>query len=517
MTKIIDKENNFSQFSIRNFWEDTNNDSQLVDIYLETVIQALKNKQWNEEQILFQKNELQKKMKIDKKHNESNLKIIERQELLIKLHKENLIELNEMKISSNQNNNLDLNLEESNNQTIKENVKLNALNNSDSQIINTVENNILSDEINSKLVNKTKRIYDKIRVEQLEKNKILEVRNLHVSFPTGKKKSIHIVRGIDLDVYKAQIVGLVGESGSGKSVTSKTLINVNHNGIIDADKIQINDLELTKIKKSSQWQYIRGKKIGYIPQDPLTSLNPTRTIGKQLLDALNTNIEWSKKSYISKKTYLIDLLKQFGLRNAEQIFYQYPHTLSGGMKQRIVITMVVALKPDIIIADEPTTALDPTVQASVLSLFENIRQQYNISIILISHNISVIAKFCDYIYVMYAGKIVEKGTKKEIFTNPAHPYTWALISAIPETKDEKLYNIKGTPPDMANLPLGDPFAPRNEYALEIDFVKEPPLIPITSSHAAATWLLHPEAPKVTLSDDLIKRLNLFKETFKEYE
>ncbi|UUM19487.1 ABC transporter ATP-binding protein [Mycoplasma sp. 1018B] len=360
-------------------------------------------------------------------------------------------------------------------------------------------------------------MYDKIRVESLEKNKILEVRNLHVSFPTGKKKSIHIVRGIDLDVYKAQIVGLVGESGSGKSVTSKTLINVNHNGIIDADKIQINDLELTKIKKPSQWQYIRGKKIGYIPQDPLTSLNPTRTIGKQLLDALNTNIEWSKKSYISKKTYLIDLLKQFGLRNAEQIFYQYPHTLSGGMKQRIVITMVVALKPDIIIADEPTTALDPTVQASVLSLFENIRQKYNISIILISHNISVIAKFCDYIYVMYAGKIVEKGTKKEIFTNPAHPYTWALISAIPETKDEKLYNIKGTPPDMANLPLGDPFAPRNEYALEIDFVKEPPLIPITSSHAAATWLLHPEAPKVTLSDDLIKRLNLFKETFKEYE
>lgn len=183
------------------------------------------------------------------------------------------------------------------------------------------------------------------------------------------------------------------------------------------------------------------------------------------------------------------------------------------MKQRIVITMVVALKPDLIIADEPTTALDPTVQASVLALFEDIRQKMGISIILISHNISVIAKFCDYIYVMYAGKIIECGTKKEIFTAPAHPYTWALISAIPENKDEKLYNIQGTPPDMANLPLGDPFAPRNEYAIEIDFLKEPPLIQITKTHAAATWLLHPKAPKITLSEQLNKRLLAFKKAF----
>ncbi|VEU76972.1 ABC transporter ATP-binding protein [Mycoplasmopsis columbina] len=363
----------------------------------------------------------------------------------------------------------------------------------------------------------TERFYDKIRTTPLTDNKVLEVRNLHVSFSTGWKKTIHIVRGLDLDVYKGQIVGLVGESGSGKSVTSKTLINVNHNGIITADKIQIDDLELTKIKRQSHWQFIRGKKIGYIPQDPLTSLNPTRTIGKQLLDALNTNSEWKNKKYTEKREYLIGLLKQFGLRNADAIFKAYPHTLSGGMKQRIVITMVVALKPDVIIADEPTTALDPTVQASVLSLFESIRQQYNIAIILISHNISVIAKFCDYIYVMYAGRIVERGTKKEIFTQPAHPYTWALISAIPETKDEKLFNIKGTPPDMANLPLGDPFAPRNDYALEIDFIKEPPLIPITKTHSAATWLLHPDAPKVTLSDDLLKRLKLFKDAFKDYE
>ncbi|AXE60648.1 peptide ABC transporter ATP-binding protein [[Mycoplasma] phocae] len=377
------------------------------------------------------------------------------------------------------------------------------------------ETNLVQDDKKTLYKNKKKEIaLTGIKVQKLPDDKILEVRNLHVSFLQGRKKSIHIVRGIDLDVHRGQIVGLVGESGSGKSVTSKTLINVNENGIISADKIQIDEYELTNIKKQKLWEYIRGQKIGYIPQDPLTSLNPTRKVGAQLLDALNNNQDWKDKLYIEKKEYLIQLLKTFGLREAEKIFGSYPHTLSGGMKQRIVITMVVALKPDLIIADEPTTALDPTVQASVLALFEDIRQKMGISIILISHNISVIAKFCDYIYVMYAGRIVERGLKEEIFTAPAHPYTWALISAIPESKDEKLYNIKGTPPDMANLPLGDPFAPRNDYALEIDFLKEPPLIEITKTHAAATWLLSPDAPKVTLSKELTKRLELFKKAFK---
>ncbi|MFP4876903.1 ABC transporter ATP-binding protein [Metamycoplasma hominis] len=370
-----------------------------------------------------------------------------------------------------------------------------------------------SDTIKHQKINKSTRVLDSIRVEPLKNNQILKVRNLHVSFPQGHKKSIHIVRGVDLDVHRGEIIGLVGESGSGKSVTSKTLINVNESGIISADQIQIGEYELTNIKKQKYWQYIRGQKIGYIPQDPLTSLNPTRTVGKQLLDALNNNEDWKNSTYTEKKNYLIGLLKTFGLRSAEKIFYAYPHTLSGGMKQRIVITMVVALKPELIIADEPTTALDPTVQASVLALFEDIRQKMGISIILISHNISVIAKFCDYIYVMYAGRIVEKGTKQEIFTNPAHPYTWALISAIPESKDEKLYTIKGTPPDMANLPLGDPFVYRNDYALEIDYLKEPPLIPITETHAAATWLLSPEAPKIEKSKELQKRLDLFKKAF----
>ncbi|MFV8473350.1 ABC transporter ATP-binding protein [Mycoplasma sp. VS424B] len=348
-----------------------------------------------------------------------------------------------------------------------------------------------------------------------QKEKLLTVENLKVSFKLRRNKFITIVRGVDLEINKGEIIGLVGESGSGKSVTSKALLNINDNSFTTADKMEIDGIDLLEHKKDSFWQKIRGHKIGYIPQDPLTSLNPTRKIGKQLLDALNKNDDWKDKDLNEKKLYLVKLLKQFGIRNAEQVFEMYPHTLSGGMKQRVVITMVVALKPSLIIADEPTTALDPTVQASVLALFEQIRQEFQITIILISHNISVVAKFCDYIYVMYAGKIVERGSKKDIFTNPCHPYTWALISAIPENREDRLYSINGTPPDMNNLPLGDAFAPRNEYALEIDFIKEPPLFEVSPGHYAATWLLHPDAPKVTLSKELQNRLESFKKVFNE--
>ncbi len=356
----------------------------------------------------------------------------------------------------------------------------------------------------------------------MEQNKdlLLDVKNLQISFKTGKKRVIKIVRGVDLKIKRRQIVGLVGESGSGKSVTSKSLLNINEFDITEAEKMMlysknketgdVEEIDLTKLK-SADWIQVRGKKIGYIPQDPLTSLNPTRTIKKQLLDVLKHDDRFSSTE--EKVEYLINLLEKFGIRNAREKINHYPHTFSGGMKQRVVIAMIVAARPDLIIADEPTTALDPTVQASVLALFEDIRNEYNISIIFISHNISVIAKFCDYIYVMYAGRVVERGTKIDIFTNPKHPYTWALISSIPEDKNEKLYNIPGTPPDMANLGVGDPFAPRNQYAMEIDFKKEPPLIEVSPTHSAATWLLDPRAPKVELSEQLQKRINFFRKVF----
>lgn len=348
---------------------------------------------------------------------------------------------------------------------------------------------------------------------------LLEVKNLQVSFKLGRKKVIRIVRGVNLKIWRGQIIGLVGESGSGKSVTSKSLLNINEFDITESDKMILNtydenghsiNIDLSSLKPS-EWINVRGKKIGYIPQDPLTSLNPTRTIKKQLLDVLKDDPRFSNKE--EKVSFIIELLETFGIRDAADKIDSYPHTFSGGMKQRVVIAMVVAAQPDLIIADEPTTALDPTVQASVLTLFENIRNKYNISIVFISHNISVIAKFCDYIYVMYAGKVVERGTKIDIFTKPAHPYTWALISSIPEDKNEKLYNIPGSPPDMVNLGIGDPFASRNQYALEIDFKKEPPLIEISKTHAAATWLLDPRAPKYELSNELKKRIEFFRKVF----
>lgn len=358
-------------------------------------------------------------------------------------------------------------------------------------------------------------------MENNKKDLLLEIKNLQVSFKVGRKKIIKIVRGVDLKIWRKQIVGLVGESGSGKSVTSKTLLNINEFDITEADKMvlyssknhnndEVEEIDLTKLK-GGEWIKVRGKKIGYIPQDPLTSLNPTRTIKKQLLDVLKNDERFSSTE--QKEKYLIELLEAFGIRNAKEKINSYPHTFSGGMKQRVVIAMVVAARPDLIIADEPTTALDPTVQASVLSLFEDIRNKYGISIIFISHNISVIAKFCDYIYVMYAGKVIERGTKIDIFTDPRHPYTWALISSIPENKNEKLYNLPGTPPDMANLGVGDPFAPRNKYAMEIDFKKEPSLFKVSETHYAATWLLDPRAPKVELSQELKDRIKFFRKVF----
>lgn len=255
----------------------------------------------------------------------------------------------------------------------------------------------------------------------MEKKRILDVKNLRVSFKTGKKQYLEVIRGIDLSVYSGQIVAFVGESGSGKSVCSRSLLGINNFAKTTATKMEIDGVDVANFKKDYQWRQIRGHKIGYIPQDPLVALNPTRTIGKQLLDGLKNDKRFKNKQ--EKIDFLIKLLESFGLENAKDRFYSYPHTLSGGMKQRVVIAMVVAAQPSIIIADEPTTALDPTVQSSVLALLDKIRHQYKVSIIFISHNISIVAKFCDYIYVMYAGRVVEKGTRQDIFTNPKHPYT----------------------------------------------------------------------------------------------
>lgn len=365
---------------------------------------------------------------------------------------------------------------------------------------------------------------------QIDKDTILKVKNLSVSFKT-KAGTLRAVRGIDLEIKRGSIVGLVGESGSGKSVMVKSIIGFNDGSKTTADIFNLENIDLTTIK-TKQWIYIRGTRVAYIPQDPLMSLNPTKTIESQIVEAIKVSeyrsLQWkifklnkerpegyknlileAKKEYkqkIKRQTIherMINLLNFIGIVDPENKIKAYPHEFSGGMRQRIAIAMAVAVNPDLIIADEPTTALDVIIQAKVLELIKKLRDELNISIVFISHNIALVANFCDYINVVYAGKIIEKGTTKDIFTCPAHPYTWALISSIPDpSSTDALVSIPGTPPNMLFPPKGDAFAPRNKYALKIDFQLEPPMFKISDTHYAATWLLSPEAPRIDIPPEV---------------
>lgn len=353
---------------------------------------------------------------------------------------------------------------------------------------------------------------------------IIDIKNLRIDFrdsQSRKKAWLNTIRGVDIEIKKEQIIGFVGESGSGKSVVAKTLLNLNTGDRTFAEKVEVNGNSFLSSKTSKFdailkekrngykfWKNIRGKEVAYIPQDPLNSLNPTMKIGKQIIEAFMTSQKMSRKE---AKEKTIALLEEFGLKNAKDLINSYPHEFSGGMQQRVVLAIAIACNPKIIIADEPTTALDPTVQSGVLALLQSINKKYKTTIILISHDIAVVAKMVDYIYVFYAGCVLEKAKTKDLLTNPQHPYTWALLSAMPsEDKSEKLYEIPGTPPEFRNYPQGDPFSPRNEYALKIDFIKKPPLFKYKDDHYAATWLLHPSSPKVEQSQALIKKLNKIK-------
>lgn len=374
---------------------------------------------------------------------------------------------------------------------------------------------------------------------------IVNVENLNVSFKL-KKGIMHAVRGVDLSIKKGQIVGIVGESGSGKSVTVKSLMGFNGKCNISAKYLDFNDINILSINKRN-WKYLRGSRISYIPQDPLLSLNPTKKIGAQIAETIlitkkrklqrkifeinkNDNVDIEKKKEeiallkkmhkdsIKKdnlKNKIYEVLSFIGIKNIESRINAYPHEFSGGMRQRIVIAMSIVSEPDLIIADEPTTALDVTIQAKVLSLIKKIRDEFNITIIFISHNIALIANFCDYIYVMYAGKIIEQGLIREIFTKPRHPYTWGLICSIPDTEStQELESIPGTPPNLLIPPVGDAFAPRNKYALAIDFEQQPPLFTVSTTHKAATWLLHPDSPHKDISKEVLNKIKLAKKSLK---
>ncbi|WP_319201254.1 ABC transporter ATP-binding protein [uncultured Ilyobacter sp.] len=336
------------------------------------------------------------------------------------------------------------------------------------------------------------------------KDKIIEIKDLHVSFQTHNGK-VSAIRGVDLDLYEGETLAIVGESGSGKSVTTKVLMGIlAKNGMIDQGEVLFEGKDLTRLSKK-EMVAIRGKKIAMIFQDPMTSLNPTMTIGKQIAECLIENQGKSKKEAKEKALELINLV---GITQPEKRFKQYPHQLSGGMRQRVVIAIALACNPKVLIADEPTTALDVTIQAQIIDLIKDLQDKMKISIIFITHDLGVVANVADRVAVMYAGKIVEYGKSEEIFFDPRHPYTWGLLASMPnlESEGEELYAIPGSPPNLLYPPKGDAFAVRSEYALKIDFEEQPPFFKISDTHYAATWLLHEDAPKVELPHILKEKI-----------
>lgn len=385
------------------------------------------------------------------------------------------------------------------------------------------------------------------------REKIIQMRDVEVKF-TVRNKELTAIREVSLDVYKGEILSIVGESGSGKSVLTKTLTGMlEENGRvsggeilyknkdlvkIEADKqatiearkavknakvdsknradkkaqlekireevynkvykeiIDTTDgLDLRKIKNNSDWLNVRGIRIATIFQDQSTSLNPLRSIGSQITEVIIKHRGFSKAEAKEEAIRLLDIV---GIPNARARFKDYPFRYSGGMRQRVVIAIALACQPEIIICDEPTTALDVTIQAQIIDLIKELAKEIGFTVLFITHDLGVVANVADRVAVMYAGQIVEYGTADEVFYNPQHPYTWALLSSLPQLgqKGEELYAIVGTPPSLYHKIEGDAFALRNPNALKIDFVEEPPMFQISETHFAKTWLLDDRAPKV---------------------
>ncbi|MGO0155100.1 ABC transporter ATP-binding protein [Leuconostoc koreense] len=335
-------------------------------------------------------------------------------------------------------------------------------------------------------------------------NPILKVENLHVNFNTYAG-TVQAIRDVSFDLNEGETLAIVGESGSGKSVTTKTLMGLNaKNAVIpDNSRLIFKDRNLLDLKEE-EWQHVRGNEIAMIFQDPMTSLDPTMKIGHQIAEPLIKHRGMKEKEALTRA---LELMKGVGIPDAEEHINDYPHQWSGGMRQRAVIAIALAADPEILIADEPTTALDVTIQAQILNLMKELQKESNSSIIFITHDLGVVAGMADRVAVMYAGKIVEYGTVDEIFFNPQHPYTWGLLNSMPTTDTEEgsLQAIPGTPPDLLEPPVGDAFAARNQYALAIDSREEPPFFKVSETHYAATWLLDERAPKVTPPRQILNR------------
>lgn len=355
-----------------------------------------------------------------------------------------------------------------------------------------------------------------------KKEEILRVRNLDISFETTAGV-VNAVRGVNLTVNRGETVAIVGESGSGKSVSAKAIMGIlAKNGTIDRGQITFSyyrnpeervTREILQMKKEEIRRHINGKRIAMVFQDPMTSLNPLMPVGKQIMEGMIWHYHTPKEEAYEKA---LEMMKLVGITDAEKRIKNYPHQLSGGMRQRVVIAIALACNPDLLICDEPTTALDVTIQAKIIELIRRVQKERGISVIYITHDLGVVAKVADYVNVMYAGKIVEKGMINEIFYDPKHPYTWGLLSAMPDldTADERLYTIPGSPPNLLNEKPGDAFAPRNQFALEIDDKADPPMFQVTDTHYAATWLLDPRAPKAEMPPELKERIARMKKEAK---
>lgn len=329
--------------------------------------------------------------------------------------------------------------------------------------------------------------------------KQLVVNNLKVSYHTYAGE-VQSVRGMSFDVNKGECIAIVGESGCGKTVTSKAIMGLIQSPpgeVKKGSEIIFNGKNLLDYTEK-QWEEFRGGECSMIFQDALTALNPTMKVGKQIAENLIAHRGMKKDEAINEAIKMLDLV---GIPNADKRVHQYPHQFSGGMRQRVMIAIALACNPSILIADEPTTALDVTIQAQIIDIIKNLQQKMGTSVILITHDLGVVADLANRIFVMYAGKLVEKGTFEEIFYSPKHPYTWALLKAVPRLDNdekEQLVSIHGTPPDLIAPPKGCGFAQRCQYCMQVCLTKEPPTFKFGEEHEAACWLHHSMAPKLDL-------------------
>ena len=340
-------------------------------------------------------------------------------------------------------------------------------------------------------------------MEDIMNKNILEVKNLRVSFNTYAGE-VRAVRGVDFELKPGETLAFVGESGCGKTVTAKAIMRLLKESVAEikeGSSILYNDEDVLKMNKKRLHAY-RGNEVSMIFQDPMSSLNPTMSCGKQVMESLMIHRNMNKEEARKEALKMFEMVR---IPDAQKRLKSYPHQLSGGMRQRVMIAIALACNPSILIADEPTTALDVTIQAQIMDLLNDLKKELNTAIILVTHDLGVVANFADRIQVMYAGQVIERGTAKEIFYDSKHPYTWALLSSVPKlakTNKQELYALKGTPPDLI-LPLNHcPFADRCQYCMKICREQMPKETNLSDKHKVSCWLMHPSAPKI---DPLYKR------------